>query len=44
VLKDVCVYGKISFNNVDCALTNTHLDNTGIHIAPESTVSIKDLG
>jgi hypothetical protein len=31
-LKNVAVFGKISFNNIGCALTNTHLDKTGMRI------------
>ena len=29
ILKEMSVFGKISYNNVGCALTNTHLHNTG---------------
>lgn len=42
-LKDVAVFGKVSFNNVDVALTNTHLDKTGMRIPYDSTITIKHL-
>lgn len=42
-LKNVAVFGKVSFNNIACALTNTHLDKCGMRIDQDSTITLQHL-